>query len=152
MKIIIEKETKEVVFAGDVTLTADGVKGKDFVAKNVKPDKHELVKTGALPRDFRGRHYTYDGAWHRTATGLESAKEAAQEQNKQDCQNFIHEKYPAPKQRSAAMGIYDQAVIDTMADHIARLIAEENRVFALIKAVKTDDEFNAIESPLWEKV
>ena len=31
-------------------------------------------------------------------------------------------------------------------------IAEENRVFALIKAVKTDEEFNAIESPLWEKV
>jgi len=75
-----------------------------------------------------------------------------QTRNKQSCTSFILEKYPEPTQRSAALGVYPAEFVETMADHIARIIAEENRVCDLLSAATTIEELTAVETPTWPEV
>jgi len=75
-----------------------------------------------------------------------------QNSNKKSCESFILSEYPEPIQRSAALGVYPQATIDTMVDQIARCIVEENRVFDLLESATTIDELQVIETPVWTEV
>jgi len=63
-----------------------------------------------------------------------------QEQNKAACKAFILSKYSEETQRNAALGIYGETVKSEIADHIARIILEENRVF------------DTLEAPVWPEV
>ena len=83
------------------------------------------------------------------AQELSDSRTRIQTANRAACESFILSLYPGPIQQSAALGIYPQATIDAMTDHIARCIAEENRVFDLLE-VSTDPE--SVVSPVYPEV
>jgi len=99
-----------------------------------------------------------DGQWQFKWTTVDKfvdvqiAKSWIQNTNKNACTRFILTKYPKAIQRSAALGVYPQGVVDSMADHIARIIAEENRVFDLLDEAVTIEELNTVETPIWPEV
>lgn len=64
---------------------------------------------------------------------------------KQECTEAILAKYPDPIQRSAALGIYPQELIDEMTGFIAYNIEEENRVFDEAELATTQEELYVIQ-------
>jgi len=83
---------------------------------------------------------------------LATAKITQQDTNKASCTTFILEHYSEPIQRSAALGVYSQEYATIMADHIANIIEEENRVWDLLEAAKTMEDLSLVESPKWPEV
>jgi len=81
-----------------------------------------------------------------TAQLLIDLRDVLQTINKQSCTSFILNLYPENIQRSAALGVYPSGTVSSITDHIARCIAEENRVFDLIEA---SNDPNTIETPVW---
>ena len=86
------------------------------------------------------------------AQELRTAKTNKQTANKAACTAFILSFYPEAIQRSAALGVYPPTTVSAMADHIALIIAEENRVFDLLEAASTIELLNAVEDPAWPEV
>ncbi len=72
-----------------------------------------------------------------------------QNQNKIDCKAFILSKYTAETQRNAALGLYSTATTTALSDHIAAIIAEEDRVFDLLEA---SSDPASVETPTWPEV
>lgn len=74
--ILRDKDTKLVLYVGDLILNEDGLSGHNFKAVDIKPTKHELINVG-FPPDFIGHHYTYDESegWKRTELGIERLRE-----------------------------------------------------------------------------
>ena len=76
-------------------------------------------------------------------------KTRIQDRNKMSCKQFITAKYPLEIQSSAQMGLYGADFFDGMADHISRIIGEENRVHDLLEAEGTMEGINIVKQPEW---
>ena len=144
---IIKDSNNVVLFAGDLQLTESGVTGLGYAVPFCTPTTHSIETVGSLPDDWKGGHYSYDGEWVKTSAGVAADNvkllditSAIQEQNKTACKAFILSKYSEETQRNAALGIYGETVKSEIADHIARIILEENRVF------------DTLEAPVWPEV
>ena len=79
---------------------------------------------------------------------LPAAKAFAIDANRAEARRRIEAKWPAPVQRSAALGVYPQATVDTMVANIAAVIAAENAAADLIDVATTVAEVEAVQ-PNW---
>jgi hypothetical protein len=73
-------------------------------------------------------------------------------QNRSACENHITSFYPLAKQSSMSLDIYPAQDKATMIAFIEACIAEENRVAALVNAVTTIEDLEAVEAPTWPTV
>jgi len=82
------------------------------------------------------------------AAALGVYKTAAIARNRAEARRRIEAKWPDPIQRSAALGVYPQATVDTMVANIAAVIEAENAAADLIDAATTVAEVEAV-TPNW---
>lgn len=101
-KIIRRTSDKVVLFAGDtLELTADHATNGELVARDTTTANAELVDGGILPADWQGGHYTYNGAWARTADGT-----AAQSARLADARAEMWERIKAHRDQLSDEGGY----------------------------------------------
>ncbi len=102
------------------------------------------VLIAAQPSEF---HEFMGGEWQITDVG--ACRAAIQQRNKLACRAGILTAYPAEIQLSMNAGIYAAEKITEYQDFLARMIAEENRVFDLIDAASDP---TSVAAPRWPEV
>ena len=94
MKIVKDKNNV-VVFAEDgLDLTEKGLIGPGYRASFCTTKDYTIEYVDRIPDDWRGGHYTFDGAWTRTATGetVKALRDIEKEEQARVSINYTREK------------------------------------------------------------